>query len=270
MYIVGWPNEPSVSHRIPLSPWERGKWNPFEQKKRKIRTVVLIEPFEHFTSPRLASPLPPRPVSLISFSPQPRNSRPPFQHLSVCLIRFPRIERLSDVRTREPALLEACLHEAFRFRRPTPLPQLSSECPHYIKFGEGEGEQREVWRSNVKNESKRPSTLAMAKERLCRSANSVSSPQTCPHPSAALFQIPNPSLTSTKSWRRKHWCQWRCRILRPLRPASQVRFVSNIWLNWHYISTAWRERRACKMLFLLIKKPFALHCRYTLIMMYKG
>ena len=35
------------------SPWERGKWNPFEQKKRKIRTVVLIEPFEHFTSPRL-------------------------------------------------------------------------------------------------------------------------------------------------------------------------------------------------------------------------
>ena len=43
--------------------------------------------------------------------------------------------------------------------------QLSSECPHSFKFGEGGVEQRKACRRNVKNENKRPSSRQKAMER---------------------------------------------------------------------------------------------------------
>ena len=42
--------------------------------------------------------------------------------------------------------------------------QLSSECPHSFKFGEGGVEQRKACRRNVKNENKRPSSRQKATE----------------------------------------------------------------------------------------------------------
>ena len=56
------------------------------------------------------------------------------------------------------------------------LLQLSSECPHFFKFGEGGVEQRKACRRNVKNENKRPSSRQKAMERL-PSSHVPNSPQ---------------------------------------------------------------------------------------------